>query len=529
MNRDNQENITYGGSIQAGDIIAAQCDYDAVSISGPITEQRFSHHRAVDTPSGAPYFESSLPNLASSTNSDTLYLIKYEPSKTYRKWLIGLYCFFFMGAYITSYYTFIQYVYSKVQKDFYPDVVSLNISGPCSVNSSTADDEKQTKIQQKAATWSMYYNMAAGIPAVFSNVLLGSSTDKFGRKFLFFLPCIGTFIRMALSVAGIYFNFDLKFHLIGYVIEGSTGQMFTMLVVCFTYVADITQGNGKMRSFGITLVELSIGMALSAFSFTTGYFIQSYGFFLPMLSSGILIAMSTCVVFFIPESFPKSKRNTSESIFIKIKTAYDLFLGSFNRGRRWKYNILMLVFAVTIFGAFGRYSVEPIYQLGAPFCMSSTKIGYFATLRNLVQQAVGMSMIRVLQMFLSDETIGMIGCVSFAGGMLTEGLAKTETMLYIVPVVGAFGMLTVPIVRSLLSKLTRSDQQGAVFAAIAAVETSLNVGGGVAATAIYNHTVGVQRGFVFFVFAACNIVGFLLMGIFKHFSRRSTQTLLEIR
>jgi hypothetical protein len=39
-------------------------------------------------------------------------------------------------------------------------------------------------------------------------------------------------------------------------------------------------------------------------------------------------------------------------------------------------------------------------------------------------------------------------------------LMKTVHMFFSVPVVGAFGLLTIPMARSSLSKLTRADQQG---------------------------------------------------------------------
>ncbi|WAR20343.1 hypothetical protein MAR_002181, partial [Mya arenaria] len=101
------------------------------------------------------------------------------------------------------------------------------------------------------------------------------------------------------------------------------------------------------------------------------------------------MAINLLLVFLIPESFPPSKRNTGESTLQTLKTAYDLFIGSFNR----------------------------------------------------------------------DESIAMFGSCSFIAGYVIEGFAKTDLVMYIAPVVAACGLLTVPMCRALLSKLTRSDQQ----------------------------------------------------------------------
>lgn len=430
------DDVTHeSGTLKRHGSSPVECDFDTVSIPGAILDRklttRLHERRPVDTPVGGPYYDASLRNLVGSTISETVYLIKYEPSLSHRKWLVGPYCFLYMAAYITSYFTFTQYVHSKIQSDIFPDVTSFNVSGICYTNTSSSEYIQQTMVQQKTATWLMYYSLAAGIPAVFSNIVLGSSTDKFGRKFLFILPCMGTFIRMCVSVLGIYLNFDLKYYLIGYVIDGLTGQLATMLLVCFTYVADITAYNGKQRSFGITMIELSIGIGLAIFSFTTGYFIQHFGFFYPMMSAGLMVSASAVIVLFIPESFPKEKRNPHESITAKMKTVYDLFWGSFNRGRRWMYNTLMVIFMLTMFTVFGRSNVEPLYQLDAPFCWSPEKLGYFGALKSLVQQIFGMGMIKVLQMVMSDEAIAMLGCASLAMSFTLEGFAKTDVIMYI--------------------------------------------------------------------------------------------------
>ncbi|XP_052765903.1 solute carrier family 46 member 3-like [Mya arenaria] len=501
--------------------IGAHIDYDTVSIPGSLVERQ--QKRPYEGP------DESLPDLVGSNVTDTVYLVNSSDFvHTWRKWLVGPFCFLYMAAFVTSYSTFIQYTYFKVQKDLYPNITQMNETGACDdVNKSSPDYQRQVKVQAQSSDWNTYTSLAVGIPAIFANIILGSCTDKFGRKFLFFLPCVGTLIRMTVTFVGIYLNINLEYFLIGYIIEGCTGQMFTMLLVSFTYVADITPQKGKQRSFGITMIELAIGIAVAGFSFSTGYFIQNCGFYYPILSAVIMMAINLLLVFLIPESFPPSKRNTGESTLQTLKTAYDLFIGSFNRGRRWMYNLILVVFMLCMFSVFGRGSVEPLYQLGEPFCWSPEKLGRFSAVRSLLQQICGMGLIKVFQKFMSDESIAMFGSCSFIAGYVIEGFAKTDLVMYIAPVVAACGLLTVPMCRALLSKLTRSDQQGAVFAAIAAVEATVNLGGSVIANAIYACTLSFNRGIIFFVFSACNAVGFLLLWIYKSGSlKRKT---LEIR
>ncbi|KAH3717132.1 hypothetical protein DPMN_059911 [Dreissena polymorpha] len=190
-----------------------------------------------------------LPDLVGSNVTDDVYLITQSDNEIgWRKWLVAPYCFLYIAGYITSSATFGLFVYYKVQRDLYPDLDQLNETSACKdVNKSSLDYQRQVHVQDVASNWGIYTSLAVGIPAIFANMLLGSSTDKFGRKFLFFLPCIGTLIRMIVTVNGIYFDFNLTYHLIGFIVEGLTGQLFTMLLVCFTYVADVTSQKGKQE------------------------------------------------------------------------------------------------------------------------------------------------------------------------------------------------------------------------------------------------------------------------------------------
>ncbi|XP_045186641.2 solute carrier family 46 member 3-like [Mercenaria mercenaria] len=499
-------------------------DYSTMHVPKSILDRRMS--------AGLPtisHADSPVPQLVGTSPSDSVYLIRPNTKVSPLKWLVVLYCFLYMAAYVMSSATFVQYIYKRIQTEMFPDKDKYNISVNCYSNTSDPHYKKQISVQEKASNWNMYYSLAAGIPAMFASIIMGASTDRFGRKFLFYLPCLGALVRLSVCTAGIHFNFNRLYFLIGFFVEGLTGYMATMLLVTFTYVADITPPKGKQRSFGITMIELINGIAMTVFSFATGYFIQDMGYFYPMLTSGALVFLCLFITIFIPESFPKDKRNLRESTFEKIKTIYNLFLGESNRGRRWMYNTLMFVFLLTMFTSFGRQSVEPLYQLDTPFCWSPEKLGYFSALKNLLQQIFGMGVIKLFQQAMSDEAIAMLGCVSFGASFVLEGFAQTDILMYIVPALGVCGLLTIPITRSLLSKLTYPEHQGAIFSTIATMETAINIGGSVAANEIYSHTLNFYRGFVFFVFTGCNFICLIAMAIYRFGSRRTFPTPLDIR
>ncbi|KAH3845068.1 hypothetical protein DPMN_087338 [Dreissena polymorpha] len=138
-----------------------------------------------------------------------------------------------------------------------------------------------------------------------------------------------------------------------------------------------------------------------------------------------------------------------------------------------------------------------------------------------MQQICGMGLIKVFQKFMTDESIAIMGCISFTIGYVIEGLASSDALIYTVPFVSACGLLTVPMCRALLSKLTRSDQQGAVFAVIATMETLVNLCGSLLSIEIYVETLNLYRGFVFFVYGACSAFCLLQMILYKKYSNKT--------
>ena len=346
-----------------------------------------------------------------------------------RKWLIIPICFLYFGAFSISFLTIQQFVYVKIQREKYPDLI-FNTSIPaCQANESDPNYKIQTQIQQESAEWMSYFALAFGIPSIFSDLILGSYTDRFGRKFLFFLPCIGAFLHVAVNVVGIYTDFALYWFIPVSIVDGLSGHVFGLLLVTFSYIADITKP-GKERSLGIVVVELVIGIAVAGFSFGTGYFIENLGFFWPMFTAAILVVITIILVILLPETYKKEKRVETSSAWGNLYSAFKLFFGKENAGKRWIYNTLIVTFTLTIFTVLGRSNVEILYQLNNPFCWDPQRLSWFVALRSGAQQILGMALVKPLQYIFSDESIAMLGCVSLIAGFTMEGLAQTDGVLY---------------------------------------------------------------------------------------------------
>ena len=324
-------------------------------------------------------------------------------------------------------------MYNKLQREFYPNATNVSSTiAICIEDTHSAVFAIQLDVQQRAARWGIYLYLAGGIAAVISNFVFGTLTDRFGRKFLFLFPCIGTLIRTAGVIVGIHFDLPLWFYVFGFFLEGCTGQVFNIFQVSYLYVVDITIA-GKQRSVGIVLMEVAIGFGSIIPSLVAGYILQGSGSFqLPIMISCGMLVVTFILMLTLPETFPKSvraKRDDSSNLE-NLKDSVDLYISKKNAGRRWMYITILAVFALTSYNLFGRIAVEGLYLLNYPLCWDPERIGLYGAARSGAQQIIGMSLVKVFHMCMDDEMIAIIGSISYAASFVLEAFGTNEAMMY---------------------------------------------------------------------------------------------------
>ena len=310
---------------------------------------------------------------------------------TWRHGLIGpVICLYFFGT-ISSYYVLVEYTNEYWKEEEYSKVnLSLsNTSSPCENNVSKLVSDTENRATSKASEWIMYYSIAAGVPGVLANLILGSYTDAFGRKFLLTIGISGTFLRLGITAVVIYLEADLVYLLIACVVEGFSGQHATCLAVALAYAADITLP-GKKRIMGIVIIEVLIGISLSSASFATGYMVEGLGYKTPMFINAGLLALALLItITILPETFSKKLRRKNKSVIKVLKVVFQFFTHNDEKNNRWKYQIVLLCHALTNMSFLARIPTETLYQLALPFCWSPTKVGVYAAVRTVFMMFIG--------------------------------------------------------------------------------------------------------------------------------------------
>ena len=79
------------------------------------------------------------------------------------------------------------------------------------------------------------------------SLILGSYTDRRGRKKILYLPIIGNFLRVFITFLIVNFEWPLDIFVISSFVAGAFGGTQTLFTVCYSYIADIT--DEEKRSF----------------------------------------------------------------------------------------------------------------------------------------------------------------------------------------------------------------------------------------------------------------------------------------
>ncbi|KAJ8308915.1 hypothetical protein KUTeg_013789, partial [Tegillarca granosa] len=410
-----------------------------------------------------------------------------------------------------------QYALQYYQNSYFPNS-TRNISdgeqSVCSQNTSSQEYKDQQLVQSVTSELSIYWSLAQNIPAIFLSIIYGSLSDRYGRKLIIIISLLGTGVKAGLCALGIFLNLNIYISIVFFGVEGFTGTWISSLMALFAYGADITKP-GNNRTVIILLLETFLGVGAVIGMLVSGYLIKYLGFsYANVIASGFVAVGVLITLIFLPESVHVSEETKKTKIdFSYLNTSFKFYtVKNFSKyGKRWQYLVCLSIFVLIVTANLGKATVESLYVLNSPFCWNSVTLGWFGALRSGLLAVTAAAIVKPLQFCFRDENIIIIGALSYIASCILEAFTTNNIVMFMVPVVGALTNIQTPVIRSMMSKMTSPDVQGALFAGIAALESVCNLTSSVISSGIYAETVSIFRGLVFLVMAGLNLLAALLV------------------
>ncbi|XP_052766914.1 solute carrier family 46 member 3-like [Mya arenaria] len=411
-----------------------------------------------------------------------------------------------------GYFTTQQWIqhYVKIKLGF------TNDSMPgCNASKNSTRYKDFHEVERQTAQWSMYVTLAAAVPSIFATAIVSSYSDSVGRKFLFILFSGSTTIRLTLCSLAIYFKWDLIWIVVAIGLDGLTGSTHTSSSAAMAYLADLTS-SGHHRTIALTINDGFHMLCVTLSLLVGGVFVRQFGFLVPM----IVCAGMACLAFiltlcFLPESHGRQNRSEVHSVCKALSRITDIYTGSSFNQNKAPYIVLIICYFFQELVGTHRTSIEILYQLGQPFCWGADKIGVFSAARHATQGLAGIVFIVPLKRCMSESYIAAFSAFFNTGSFILEALAKSDIILFLVPVLATFGFLAVPMFKSLLSRMTPADKQGSLFASIVAVQCLCGVVASFLFSQIYRATVTVFHGFVFLILAGLAALVLVLVVVYR--------------
>jgi DHA1 family tetracycline resistance protein-like MFS transporter len=283
-----------------------------------------------------------------------------------------------------------------------------------------------------------------GLMQFFFSPLLGSLSDRYGRRPVILISCLGLgldYIFMALAPS-------LGWLFVGRVVSGVTSAT---LGTVFAYIADVTPPEDRAKSFGLVGGAFGLGFVIGP---ALGGLLGSVDPRLPFwCSAGACLVNAAFGWFILPESLPPERR-----MALAWKRANPL--GSLRLLSR--HIELWGLAAVGFLGNFAHQVLPAVFVIYAGY-----RYGWGPGMVGLTLAMVGVAS-AIAQGLLVGRIIGwlgerwtLIGGMS-AGclGMLVYGLAPTGYLFWIgVPIMGLWGLAS-PASQSLMSRRVGPDEQG---------------------------------------------------------------------
>lgn len=404
----------------------------------------------------------------------------------------------------------------------------------CSGGGTTGNNTQKADVEVEAARWLMYLNLAVVGPAFFSTIFFGGLSNRVGRKTILLFPLIGAMLRMLTFIVVFALRLHIAFLLLSAILDGFLGMSCTMLMACFSYMADVT--SSQRRSIRIVLLEVCSGAAIIVSNLATGYLIQAIGYTWVFVVLVALLCLNFCyVVCFLAESLDLSAASSSSSTAGSSSTtavgsslelftrAFRLFVRDDGDGRGWRLRAALLINFLVTFVQLGRSEVQILFLLTFPLCFTSVWIGYVSAVFYFVTNLTSVVATRTLIAYVGDVGLILLGSIFGVSYELVFGFSVSTVMVFLASLAGCAQFLPIALLRAYISKIVEPSEVASAFAVFAWIQMISSIVGGVTQNAIFSATANWMINFVFVVDAIIYAVTAVVITIFLVYLRKHRQ------
>ncbi|KAK3093448.1 hypothetical protein FSP39_015848 [Pinctada imbricata] len=404
------------------------------------------------------------------------------------------------------------YIYNEIAADYGVKDFVKQDERPC--DNSSALDNTTIAIQKEASQEFIYLALTSALPSFIPTLFLGSIADKYSRKLALMLCFTGLLIKNILYVIVIEAKLSFRLFYLANAIEGLSGYYGAVTMATFSIITDITTP-GKQRALRISIMEGITASSLATAQLLTGIVIKYINFIYPMLFATLscVLGMIFCILF-IPDTLRGQRMPLLKTCYFRyILRSFQFYFKETPTNRRGKLILLLFILFLTFAAGFGTTATNSLFLFNKPFCWSELHYTIFEFTRTIIRWICS-----VLTVYSANRCIAqnkdieliILGSLSYFTSYIVFGTSVESWMVYISAVLGAVCLLSIPITRSIMSRLTKGDEQGSLFAGVSCIEMLSTSISSVMFGGIYKDTVAIYPGIAYLLMSGVFVVIIIL-------------------
>ncbi|XP_067649602.1 lysosomal proton-coupled steroid conjugate and bile acid symporter SLC46A3-like [Haliotis asinina] len=376
--------------------------------------------------------------------------------------------------------------------------------------------QHEDKIQNKAASFLIYYRMLVNVPALVLGLFCGAWSDEYGRKIPMMIPCLGSMFAVILYLFSVqYPDYSIVLVLTGASVQGIFGKSSVITMAVNSYAADVTDKDQRTWKMGKVLATNFIGVFVGSLLSGTLQDTTSIQVTLCVVSFFHAASVLT-TVFFIEESVKITVDPHQSCTPFNISGIKDTLMVFFKKHKDNSRDIGLILFIATIINQTcnaGEKDVTVLFVQRSPLYWKESWYSYLLSLNYALMGIFLLLFLPVLSstMKMPDVFIVMIGVGSSLLRSLWAGFCSKTWMVCVSVVIGALTGMTTSALRSLMSKHVGEDELGKMFSLVASGETVSKLIGTILFNNIYAASVFFFPGFAYLVQALIYFVLFLML------------------
>jgi DHA1 family tetracycline resistance protein-like MFS transporter len=360
-----------------------------------------------------------------------------------------------------------------------------------------------------AANYTGWLMMAFSLMQFIFSPILGSLSDKYGRRPILLLSLFG----FGLDYILLAYAPNLTWLFIGRIIAGIMGASFT---TASAYIADISTPEKRAQNFGLIGAAFGLGFIIGP---VIGGLLGSYGPRVPFFAAAILTLINFLYGYFIlPESLPKENRREFDWKRANPK-------GSLEHLFKYKFIAGLVASLVIIYIASHAIQTNWSFFCIEKFQWSEKQIGTSLGAVGILVALVQGLLIRYINPKLGNERSVYLGIFLYAAGFFLFAFAGAGWMMYVFLIPYCLGGIAGPALQSMMSAAVPANEQGELQGALTSLISLTSIFGPLLMTGIFSYFIGPDTPFYFpgssfFVGGVMTIVSGILAYRALHPSRR---------